>query len=206
MYSGSLGRKQGVHRLIALARRLNEAMPEARMIIRGSGSMEHEVRTQGGALPNLEFHDLVAETELASSLSGGRVHLVLQDPESANFSVPSKVFTTLAAGRPVIATARPGTPLHDLGRISPAVTCVDPDDIESLLSEVERLLRQPQLCDAYGLMGRKFVLENHDREHIVDRLLDRLVGTPAVEDVADERASAEALTPALTSPNKPGLR
>jgi colanic acid biosynthesis glycosyl transferase WcaI len=186
MYSGSLGRKQGLHRLLALARQLNEAMPEARIIVQGRGSMESEVRTQGSALPNLEFHDLVADGDLAKSLSGGRVHLVLQDPDSANFSVPSKVFSTLAAGRPIIGTARRGTPLHDLGQACPAVVCVDPDEPESLLSEVLRFLRHPAACDAYGLIGRKFVLADHAREQLINRLLDRLFGTTAVEEVSAE--------------------
>lgn len=186
MYSGSLGRKQGVHRLVALAKRLNEELPEARMIICGQGSMDAEVRTEAGRLPNLQFRDLVADEDLAKSLNGGRVHLVLQDPDSANFSVPSKVFSTLAAGRPVIATARPGTPLHDLGQRCAAVKCVDPDDVEALLSEVQGFLNQPRACDALGLIGREFVLENHDRDRLVNRLLDRLLAKPAVDEASAE--------------------
>jgi colanic acid biosynthesis glycosyl transferase WcaI len=178
MYSGSLGRKQGVHRLLALARRLNETMPEARMIVRGQGSMESRVRAEAEGLPNIEFHGLVPDEDLARSLGDGRVHLVLQDPDSANFSVPSKVFSTLAAGRPVVATARPGTPLHDLSRLCPALTCVDPDDPEALLIEVQRLLSQPELCESHGRIGREFVLRNHVRDEIVGRLLNRLTGTP----------------------------
>ncbi|MEX2553756.1 MAG: glycosyltransferase family 4 protein [Actinomycetota bacterium] len=178
MYSGSLGRKQGVHRLLALARRLNETMPEARMIVRGQGSMESRVRAEAVGLPNIEFHGLVADEDLARSLGYGRVHLVLQDPDSANFSVPSKVFSTLAAGRRVGATARPGTPLHDLSRLCPALTCVDPDDPEALLFEVQRLLSQRSLCESYGRMGREFVLRNHVRDEVVGRLLNRLTGTP----------------------------
>jgi putative colanic acid biosynthesis glycosyltransferase WcaI len=178
MYSGSLGRKQGMHRLLALARLLNEAMPEARMIVRGQGSMETQVRAEAEGLPNIEFHGLVADEDLARSLGNGRVHLVLQDPDSANFSVPSKVFSTLAAGRPVVATARPGTPLHDLSRLCPALICVEPDDPEALLVEVQRLLSQPDLSESYGRIGREFVLRHHVREEIVGRLLTRLTGTP----------------------------
>lgn len=171
MYSGSLGRKQGVHRLLALAKGLQDAVPETRMIIRGQGSMARVVRTEVQDLGNIEFQGLVADEDLAGSLSGGRVHLVLQDPDSANFSVPSKVFSTLAAGRPMVATARPGTPLHDLARLCPAVTCVDPDDPEALLGEVRRRLGRPGACDADGLIGRRYVLENHGREHAVNELL-----------------------------------
>jgi colanic acid biosynthesis glycosyl transferase WcaI len=187
MYSGNLGRKQGVFRLLALARRLNETMPEARVIVRGQGSMERPLRAEVKGLPNLEFYGLVADEDLASSLGGGRVHLMLQDPDSANFSVPSKVFSTLAAGRPIVATARPGTPVHDLSRLCRAVICVDPDDPEALTLEVERLLRQPDTCESYGRMGREFVLQNHGREELVDRLLRRLTGS--VEEQSRARLS-----------------
>jgi colanic acid biosynthesis glycosyl transferase WcaI len=171
MYSGSLGRKQGVHRLLALARGLQEAMPAARLLIRGQGSMESVVAAGAERLPNVEIGPLVPEERLAESLGGGCVHVVLQDPDSANFSVPSKVFSTLAAGRPVVATANPGTPLHDVSCLCPAVTCVDPDDPTALLSAVLGRLEQPAQCLADGWAGRRFVLENHARQRLVDRLL-----------------------------------
>lgn len=141
-YSGNLGRKQGVGRLLDLAQALEELAPEARLLIRGDGSQRRHL--QDGAsrkrLENVHFLDLVPVDDLAGALAGAHVHVVPQSPEGAGFAVPSKVVNVLAVGRPAVVTASDNSPLGDLARECPAVVRVEPGDIDEFASAVSAIL------------------------------------------------------------------
>src|SRR5207302_3049200 len=110
---GNLGRKQGLGQIIALAAELQERHADIEIILRGRGGeaerLASEIATR--RLTNVRITDLLPPEKLSEGLAEGDIHLVPQDPEAADFALPSKVFNIMAAGRPFIATARPGTSL-----------------------------------------------------------------------------------------------
>lgn len=105
MYSGNLGRKQGVEVLLEVAEHVGHLRPDVRLVIRGDGSERAALirRSQQLGLANVAFEDFVSTSELAASLESAPVHLVPQLPEAADHTVPSKVFNVLAVGRRVLA-------------------------------------------------------------------------------------------------------
>lgn len=177
-YSGNLGRKQGVHRLLDLADRLGGDAPDATVVIRGDGSEAPTLRrdAERRGLANVDFRDFVAVEELASRLAEARVHVVPQLPESADFAVPSKIVNILAVGRPVVVTATVDSPLGQLASRCSAVRIVDPEDDQAFATEVARVLRLDELSYAAMCKDARRWAEQHDRVSAVKRTIEGCSG------------------------------
>lgn len=170
LYSGSMGRKQGVERLLNLAQEMRQ-IPNALLIVRGRGSQRASLvkaaRERG--LTNVRFEEFVPEEELATALADAHVHVVPQLSEGAEFAVPSKIFNILAVGRPVVATAEEGSPLWSFSSEVPAVICAA-DDAE-LSAAVLKLLNDAVERNRLGDVGRHWIEQGNTREAAADRLL-----------------------------------
>ncbi len=165
VYSGNLGRKQGLDQVLALAAELQRRNSPARLLIRGQGSERAELEAQARAdgLDNLTFADLAPREALSLALGDATLHLVPQSPGGANFALPSKIFSIMAARRAYVATAEPGTPLEVATRASGGGVCVSPGDGTAFAEAVEALLADGPRRDRLGAAGRAYV------ETVVDR-------------------------------------
>jgi colanic acid biosynthesis glycosyl transferase WcaI len=171
LYSGNLGRKQGLDQVLDMAALLASRAPEARIVIRGDGG-ERDALAEDAArrgLVNVVFEPLVPRARFAEALSEATVHLVPQDPEGADFAVPSKVYSILAAGRPFVCTAGAGTSLADLEPEVGGFRCVPPGDAEAFCDAVAGLLAEPEQADAMGARGREWVVANASADAILSR-------------------------------------
>lgn len=170
VYSGNLGRKQGLDQVLALAAELQRRNSPARLLIRGQGSERAELEAQARAdgLDNLTFADLAPRAALSQALGEATLHLVPQSPGGANFALPSKIFSIMAARRAYVATAEPGTPLEVATRASGGGVCVSPGDVAAFADAVEALLADGPRRDSLGAAGRAYVETVVDR-HVVCR-------------------------------------
>jgi colanic acid biosynthesis glycosyl transferase WcaI len=75
----------------------------------------------------------------------------------ARSSVPSKLYTILASGRPVVASVDPGTEVARTVVDAGAGLAVPPDDAESFTKALLRLIEAPDEARAMGEAGRRFV-------------------------------------------------
>jgi colanic acid biosynthesis glycosyl transferase WcaI len=80
----------------------------------------------------------------------------------------------MAAGRPFVTTARPGSPLWDMASDSGAFVCVPPYDTDSFADAVLRLARDEPLRRALGDLGRQFVEQKYSKEAVTRQLLRHL--------------------------------
>ena len=171
MYSGVLGRKQGLHQILDLAEELAAQRPDIRILVRGGGSQENEFKSaaQDRGLNNLSFEPLVPMERFNEGLADGDVHLVPQNPDAADFAVPSKVYNILAAGRPFVCTALEGSSLWTLCQKSGAFVCTQPDDPRAFASAVTELIDNPDRLKTMGARGREFVEAHVARDIVLDQ-------------------------------------
>jgi colanic acid biosynthesis glycosyl transferase WcaI len=171
-YSGNFGRKQGLEQIVDLAVRFKSERPDVRFILRGAGGERDAVATavSGQKLDNVRLEELLPRERLSEALASGDIHLVPQNPEGANFAVPSKVYNIMAAGRCFVTTALPGSALWNLQAESQAFLCVPPHNPQALAEAVSALLDDAELRRTMGERGRQYVERQHDRRIVLDRL------------------------------------
>lgn len=187
MYSGALGRKQGVSLLLRLSERLQAAFPRVKVVIRGDGSERAELERTALALglTNLEFRGLVPKEKLLETLREADIHLVPQDARGANYAVPSKITTVMAAGRPFVCTANPGSALEEIVRNSDAGLCVPADDEEGFFAGVAALLEDGARRERLGDNGRRYAAKWLSRTTILEQYEQLIVtgaAAPALPD------------------------
>ena len=105
LYAGNVGFSQPLSLLLDAARRL----PHVTFLINGEGSRLAELRDEAAGLANVRFGGYVPEGRLVELLATGDIHVVALHRGLAHVSVPSKTYSTLAAGRPLVASIDAGT-------------------------------------------------------------------------------------------------
>ena len=180
-YCGNFGKKQNLDQILPLIRLLDERRPEVQVVLRGDGSERARIQALVAQMgvKNTSFLPLVPADQLCESLQSVDVHLVPQAMNVANYALPSKLFTIMAAGRPFVCVAERGSPLERLARESGAGICVYPNDDEALFSAVRRLIDDRELIREMGRRGRSFVRANMDRGMILKTYEEHIVGLGA---------------------------
>jgi colanic acid biosynthesis glycosyl transferase WcaI len=173
VYSGNLGRKQGLDQVLSLAAELLRRGSKIDILIRGEGSERAglEAQAQSEGLTNVRFADLAPREALSEAMGAATLHLVPQTPGGANFALPSKIFSIMAAERPYVATASRNTPLSVVTDEAGAGICVEPNDASAFADAVERLISDRELGAELGRSGRRYVESTVDREVVCRNIL-----------------------------------
>ena len=131
LYAGNLGIKQALPLIADAAERL-VGRPDITFVVAGDGPAKAALVAR--ALPNMRFLPLQPEVRLCELLSLADVHILPQDPHTADLVLPSKLGGMLASGRPLIVMADAGTELQQfLAGVSAVVPAGDVDGVVSAL-------------------------------------------------------------------------
>jgi colanic acid biosynthesis glycosyl transferase WcaI len=155
MYAGNVGYSQSLGLLVQAARAL--VGDPVVFVVNGGGSARSGLEADAADLPNVRFAPYQPKERLAEVLATGDVHLVPLRKGLARASVPSKTFSILAAGRPVLASVDEGTEVARLVERAACGVAVPPDDFDAFLTGLRGLLADPAAARAMGARGRRFV-------------------------------------------------
>ena len=156
MYAGNVGFSQSLENLVEFARRT----PSVTVLINGDGAALQSLRALAFGVTNVRFGGYQPEARLGEVLATGDIHVVPLRAGLAAVSVPSKTYSILAAGRPVVAAVDAGTEIDRLLERAGAGLSVPPDDVESLCTALSRLAVDAPRRDQMGANGRNYV-ERH---------------------------------------------
>jgi colanic acid biosynthesis glycosyl transferase WcaI len=156
MYAGNVGFSQSLDLLLAAARALADR-PEVVFVVNGGGSARPDLERGAADLPNVRFVDFQPKERLPEVLAAADVHVVPLRRGLARSSVPSKTYSILAAGRPVVASVDEGTEVARVVERAGAGLAVPPDDPAAFTAAVTKLLDGPEQARAMGAAGRAFV-------------------------------------------------
>jgi colanic acid biosynthesis glycosyl transferase WcaI len=157
LYAGNVGLSQSLDLVVEAARRLADRRPDVVFLVNGGGSGRAPLQEAAAGLPNVVFGDFQPAERLADVLATGDIHLVPLKRGLAKASVPSKLYSILAAGRPVLASVDEGTEVARTVAAAGAGIAVPPDDPEAFCAGLDRLLEDPAGARAMGAAGRRFV-------------------------------------------------
>ena len=156
MYAGNIGLSQGLEIVVDAAGALTYE-EDLVFVLNGQGANRDRLERRAAGLSNVRFVDVQPADRLPEVLSAADVHLVPLRRGLARTSVPSKTYSILAAGRPLVASVDEGSEVADLVERAGAGVATPPEDAEALAKTVRRLMDAPDDVVRMGASGRRFV-------------------------------------------------
>ncbi len=156
LYGGNVGFSQSLDLVLAAAR----ALPDVVFLINGNGAARASLESEAVDVPNVRFADYIAPSRLAELLATGDVHVVPLRSGLGRVSVPSKTYSIMAAGRPVVASIDPGTAVPRMLAESGGGVAVAPDDAAAFTEAIRSMVADPVRGRRLGTLGRAWVEEN----------------------------------------------
>jgi colanic acid biosynthesis glycosyl transferase WcaI len=198
LYSGSMTGKQGLELLPAAARALQERLPNLVFVLCGDGVFKPSLERDTAGAPNVRMLPLQPANRLGELLGMADVHLLPQHAHAADLVMPSKLTGMLSSGRPVLATAHPGTELATV--VSGCGTVVPPDDLPAFVEALATLAESAHLRTRLGHAARLYAESHLARDRVLidfEQGLKQCVfeatdASPPVETAASATATATA--------------
>ncbi|MCS3935209.1 glycosyltransferase involved in cell wall biosynthesis [Salinibacter ruber] len=179
-YAGNIGICQGLDHILEAAERLEKDRKEVLFRFVGSGPVKDKLQQEAErrSLDNVEFHRRVSLDEAAAHMAAADALLVpLADHEIYRSFIPSKLFDSMAAGRPVLLSvdgeARSILEDAEAGRYYPA------EHGQELANNIRWMLDHPEACTEMGENGRAYAQSHCTRETQAKRMtafLEELAG------------------------------
>jgi len=176
LYSGNLGLSHRFTEVVEAARLL----PDILLVMCGEGPRLEETRRAAEGLPNVVFRPPVAPPEVAALHAAADVLLVTLDPRAEGLVVPSKFYSALAAGKPVLYVGGGRDGIAKVIREAD-IGWVVPPDPRAIADSLSRARSEPEENRRRGERARRLLEERFDRRRASGRWLEllRRVAEPA---------------------------
>jgi colanic acid biosynthesis glycosyl transferase WcaI len=156
MYAGNVGFSQSLNLVVEAAAKFSEVA----FVVNGDGAARKKLQEDCAELANVYFGDYQPIERLSEVLATGDIHLVPLRTGLAAVSVPSKSYSILAAGRPMLAAIDLNTEIPNMLQQSGAGIAVEPDNAPAFIEALGRLVNNRDQLSEMGANGRKWV-ETH---------------------------------------------
>ena len=156
MYAGNVGFSQSLNLVVDAAAKF----PNIAFVINGDGAARKKLEQDCARLTNVYFGDYQPIERLSEVLATGDVHVVPLRAGLASVSVPSKSYSILAAGRPMLAAIDLGTEIPNMLQQSGAGVAVEPDNSTAFIEALSQLVSRREQLHEMGARGRTWV-ETH---------------------------------------------
>lgn len=179
LHAGNMGVMQGLEQVIAAAIAAEARGDPVHFVLSGDGNQAGLIRELALGLGNVSFVGLQPAGMHASLLAAADVLLLSERTTSTDMSLPSKLTSYFAAGRPVVAAVPAGgASAREIGR-SRAGVVVPAADPEGLLNALALLRADPMRARALSAAGPLYARERTSAPACLARavaLVDEIAG------------------------------
>jgi colanic acid biosynthesis glycosyl transferase WcaI len=154
-YAGTVGLVSGADILLDVATKVAGADIQILCVGEGplkEGMMEKAVKSR---LSNLHFHDFQDDENFPLMLAAADAFLLPMRPGTRDASVPSKLISYLAAGRPVINATPAGAATMEIVTSKGAGLAIEAGNAEAISRAVRQLASDPGLSRELGRNARR---------------------------------------------------
>jgi len=177
MHSGRVGLMQDLELLVdcASAMRGNK---DVRFVIIGEGVAKKDLMMKADRkkLDNILFLPYQPEAGLKQSLAAADAGVVLYRETLSHCLVPSRLYSILSSGRPVIASAPSGSEMYRIIREARCGRTIDIGDRDGLLRAIEWMMEHPAERDRMGRAGREYAVRYCSRRGRTEEYMSRIEG------------------------------
>jgi len=142
LYQGRYLPDRGLENLVLAADHL---LPDVRLVLRGFGAIEQNLRSLSVGRTKIRFAEPVSMSKLVSAAKEADIGIVSMPPTSLNnyFACPNKLFEYISAGLPVVSSDTPF--LRKIILKNDIGTLFDARDPQSIADAINRSTRDPIL-------------------------------------------------------------
>lgn len=162
VYAGNLGNAQNIGIILEAAKRFNDGV---QFVVFGTGGLEEEIRRRIAeeGLTNVRLLPLQPYERVSQVYSLGDACVVSCKEGLGGSAMPSKTWTIMSCGRPVIASFDEGE-LKEIVEKNDCGVFTHAGDVQEFVEAIQSLAASPKRCSKLGRNGRQFILENLTKE------------------------------------------
>lgn len=174
-YAGNIGLMQGIETIIFAAEQLKET-PDIQFILFGNGSEEANIRRliEEKRLTNVRMFPLQSVERVSEVYSLGDVSIVSCKPGTGAAGMPSKTWTIMATGTPIIASFDLGGEMERTIREAKCGFCVEAGNARRLADAVLELYGDSEQKVRMGLNARNYVEEYACKEICIGQYIEEI--------------------------------
>jgi len=168
LYSGNFGRYHNFDTLLDAAKELCTKRPEISFVLVGGGAQKEHIahRIADEKIANVHLYDFVSKDAYNDLLASADVSFVTLEPGMEGLCVPSKFYSILASGRPVIAAVSPKSEVALVIDEAQCGTHVDQSIVAELVNALTFFADNPAEAERMGRNAREVLEAKYSTHHI----------------------------------------
>lgn len=185
VYAGTLGRKHNPQLLVEVLRNAISRGVPASLVVISEGESADELAAVAARDPSLPLRVLPFQPadDLPDVLGSADILVALLEPDATKFSIPSKVLSYMAAGRPILGLMPEDNPaaadiLATGGHVSPPTS----DGARDSINWLDMLNSDRRLIDQIGDRAREIAEQKFDIAQVANRF-EKILGATVTQRV-----------------------
>lgn len=173
VYAGNFGHAQNIDVTIAAAERLKD-LEDIQFLMFGTGGLVEDYKkiAQEKGLKNMFFFPLQPVEKVSQVYSLGDLGVVACKKGLGKGAFPSKTWSIMSAGTPVIANYDEDTDLERLVKDNGLGVFSAADDSAQMAERIMDMYNNRELCAEYGRNARQYILDNVSKEKSTQKYVD----------------------------------
>jgi glycosyltransferase involved in cell wall biosynthesis len=160
LHAGNMGFKQGLENVLECANLAARRDPSLLFVMMGNGNQRDHLLQRAAGMSNVRSLPAQSDEDFPDVLGAADVLLVNQRASVTDMSLPGKLTSYFAAGRPVVAAVAVTSETAAELSASGAGVVVDAGKPDHLLAAIRGLVADPERADAMGRCGQVYADEN----------------------------------------------
>ncbi len=156
LHAGNMGNKQGLEQVVEAARAARSDADGVRFVLMGDGNQRSDLERRAAGLSILDFRPFEPSETFPDTLAAADILLLSERASVRDMSLPSKVTSYLAAGRPIVAAVATDGATATLVARTGAGVLVDAGDPGGILRAVASIRSDPAMGERLGRAGQAF--------------------------------------------------
>lgn len=173
LYTGNIGRFHDVETILAVAKEAKEKLPDVRFIFIGDGFKKAIIeKAIKEGLNNVVQFGYKYDQEYIDILLNADMFISTLSPKIKGMGVPSKTYTYMAAGKPIVAIMEKGTEIGDLVEEYDIGIRVNSMEIDPLINYISSLIEDDDEYNQVVKNVNRLFKSQYERSIVTKQFVD----------------------------------
>jgi colanic acid biosynthesis glycosyl transferase WcaI len=176
-YSGNFGRYHNFDTILDAAKELHRAATPVNFLMIGDGAQQEYIaeRIANEGINNVRMMSYVSREDYVEIVTSVDASFVTLEPGMEGLCVPSKFYSILASGRPVVGLVSPRCEVAYVIHDEACGVQIDPSDTVGLVKALTDLSGNPERASRMGQNARAALVDNYSKEKVANKYYIEMV-------------------------------